>query len=382
MTAVTSRIELEFLCLGLTLMIALASCNGGQSHSQAMKQFCSGPPVPEWFNALAPPDRMAAFPRVQKEQLAWFEKNVTNAKARELVAKLPALEPYLWSREISNAAKSAIVDPCPLVASLGPIIPSKAAIVNSQHLDGVDALPIVAITKNSISVNGDKVVHLRDGAFDESDLEGGAMGIKIKPLSNYRFPEPPAEAHQVRTFEPGGPIPKAVSVFAEPTTPYGLLFQTIATLRSNKASFGRFSLLVASTQGLLGSLPVQLPGAPARYVDLEKEPVHLIVVLTETKLLLWSVSGMEGTLTEPSLVVERDSSKSDEYGFAKLSVKLSEIIERRWPENDRNPEDYELMLMPESTTPYRIIVEFMAATQKTPSGEHQFSTILAKPSFH
>lgn len=356
---------------------ALASCKSEQSMQQAMKKICAGPPVPTWFSKLAPPDRLAASSRLVEEQATWYGKNVTNANGRELLVKLALLEPYHWSREISSAAYAANVSPCPYADSHGPIIPSEAVVIDSAYLDGIDPMPIVALTKDSISIDGNEVVKLRNGTVDASEIEGGARGIKISRLSAHNIPEPPES--QVRTFEVGGPSPRAISIFAEPTTSYRLLFQTISSLRWQEASFRRFSLLVASKEGTLASLPMVFPEPAVTGIDMDKLPLGLTVSLTDKQLLLWSISGEEGTLEVPSLVIQRDPTKSDEYDFLKLSDKLAEIIERRWPDKIREPMDYDLFLMADGNTPYRIVVELMAATQKTHSGQLQFSTLFAKP---
>jgi len=323
---------------------------------------------------------MAAASRLAKEQQEWFDTKVSNAKSRKLFEKLGLLEKYRWPREISEAAKEAGLDECAFATSLGPIIPSQATLVSSQHLAGVDDQPIVAITADAISVDGKAIVQVRKGSVDPLELEGGALGIKIMRLSQYSFPNAAPQEHQVRTFQVGGESPLGINIFAEPETPYRLLFQAIASLRSATPAYRRFSLLVASKEGTLGSLPIVLPEHSAYGEGPETEPVMLIVTLTKERLLLWSVSGLEGTLEKPAFVMERDPANSDEYDFAKLSAVLAEIVERRWPNGGRTPEDFELLIMANGDAPYRTIAELVSVTQTTPSGEPYFTPLFAKPS--
>ncbi len=360
---------------------APAGCNKGQSLSQAMEKICEGAPLPDWFSKLAPPDRMAASSRLFEEQRAWFEKNVTNTKARKLMAKLASIEPYRWSWELSETARRANVRPCPFVRTLGPAVPSEVPVVSGRHLDGVDTLPLISITRDAISSNGEVIVRLKNGQIDDWDLEGGAMGIQIKRLMSFRHTPQAQDEPRVQTFsEDGGPAGLAINLHLEPNTPQRLLFGTIASLRSAEPPYHHFNLLVASKEGTLGALPIDLP-RPLSFDEEQPDAarVQLILSLTDKRLVLWSVSGLEGTLTDPVLSSDRDPANAHWFDLGKVSAKLAEIEERQWPGGEGAP--HELLVQAHAELPYRVLAELLSEIQKTASGEPRFITPLAMSTF-
>jgi hypothetical protein len=322
----------------------------------------------------------------------WYEKNIRNDKARDLLAKLTAPR-FQVPTLISNAAKEAGIDDCPYARSLGPVLPGKVTTIDASGLALVDASPMVAVSASAISLDSKVIVPLKNGSVDASDLEGGALGMRIPRLTQYIESadlSPPDGSPQVRSFDLSGELPPPLNVFAEANVSYRLLFQVIASLRRSK--YRQFSLVVASSSGALGSLPLHLPDHTPRAMAMDEspapepgdEPLQLIASITKDKIVLWSISGLEGTLMEPKLVIPRDGggTAASGYDFNKLRAALEEIAERRWAGKERPNESHDFLLQFDGDVPFQIVAAGISATQKTSGGEDLFaSTMLAKPSF-
>jgi biopolymer transport protein TolR len=150
---------------------------------------------------------------------------------------------------------------------------------------------------------------------------------------------------------------------------------------------------------LLGQINTTLPDkgpAQAATADTppdqtpDEQPLKLVVSVTKDRALLWSFSGLEGTLQAPKLVLERtgrvgeacDGSYMCETGvcdratqkcaagneeavpvfdFRRLNAELYDIAKRRYAGRKRGPLTYQAILMADDTTPYSTIIAFMGA---------------------
>jgi biopolymer transport protein ExbD len=122
----------------------------------------------------------------------------------------------------------------------------------------------------------------------------------------------------------------------------------------------------------------------------DDQPLKLVVTITRAEILLWSVSGLEGTLKDPharfprvgrlgeecdgSYMCESNSCQNarcvasgDEPGFVfnyrSLSDSLFEIANRRYAGKQRKPDTYQIILMADQGIPYGTIVSVMAAVR-------------------
>src|SRR5262249_4566344 len=68
--------------------------------------------------------------------------------------------------------------------------------------------------------------------------------------------------------------------------------------------------------------PAETPGAAT-----EEPPLQLVVAVTKSKIQMFSLSGLEGTIAAPKLVV---SAENGTYPFSKLADAALEIVKRRW----------------------------------------------------
>jgi biopolymer transport protein ExbD len=126
----------------------------------------------------------------------------------------------------------------------------------------------------------------------------------------------------------------------------------------------------------------------------DDQPLKMIVSVTRDRMVLWSISGLEGTLTQPKAVFPRtgrdgescDGAYMCESGFCAetnrcsnapvgqavilptpvfdfrgLSNALFEIANRRYTGKTRKQETYQIILQADGAIPYNTIASVMAA---------------------
>ncbi len=131
-------------------------------------------------------------------------------------------------------------------------------------------------------------------------------------------------------------------------------------------------LLATITSGLvLGNVNTALPeyaasaGAVSGEDQQEQEqPVQLVVAITKPAVLMFSLSGQEGTLQQPKLSIPAKV-VGYEYDFKPLTEAIKEIINRRWPDKDNRPlGSTEVILMTDGEIPYQAVIGAMDALRE------------------
>jgi biopolymer transport protein TolR len=133
-------------------------------------------------------------------------------------------------------------------------------------------------------------------------------------------------------------------------------------------------LLASITSGLiLGQLNTMLPdrGPPQAAMaeqdpadDPNDKPLQLVISVTRTEIVVWSVTGIEGTLQAPRAKVARlgeDDSGAPRYDYAELNRVLHEIAGRRWNGKLRKLPTFQAVLQPDGSIPYATIIAVMDA---------------------
>jgi biopolymer transport protein ExbD len=134
--------------------------------------------------------------------------------------------------------------------------------------------------------------------------------------------------------------------------------------------------------------PTPITQAPSTSPD--EQPLKLVVSITRDRLLLWSISGLEGTLAAPKQVLQRTGrdgeacdgsymcesnacdattqrcvpSRDDPapvFDYRALNSAMFEIANRRYTGKQRKPETYQAILMADGSIPYSTIVSVMSA---------------------
>lgn len=142
------------------------------------------------------------------------------------------------------------------------------------------------------------------------------------------------------------------------------------------------------------SLPDKAPAAsttqPAPNTNPDEQPLKLVVSITRDRMMLWSISGLEGTLQAPKATFPRTGrdgepcdgtymcesnyciaqkcqpSPSGEvplpvFDYRGLSKALFEIASRRYTGKQRKADTYQIILMADGSIPYNTIASAMAA---------------------
>lgn len=99
------------------------------------------------------------------------------------------------------------------------------------------------------------------------------------------------------------------------------------------------------------------------------DALGLVVTITKDELLVWSISGLEGTRKEPRARIPRADAR-------KLSALLEDIVKRRWSgTTTRAAYDLDVIVMPEPTTTMQLLAEILGAVRATPSGTSLFPSV-------
>jgi biopolymer transport protein TolR len=122
----------------------------------------------------------------------------------------------------------------------------------------------------------------------------------------------------------------------------------------------------------------------------DEQPLKLVVSITRDRMLLWSISGLEGTLKEPKQAFPRTGREGEScdgaymcetnscdsqtqkcvaskdepapvFDYRAFNNALFEIASRRYTGKPRKPETYQMILMADESTPYSTIVSVMSA---------------------
>jgi biopolymer transport protein ExbD len=143
-------------------------------------------------------------------------------------------------------------------------------------------------------------------------------------------------------------------------------------------------LLATITAGLiLGNINSALPEYAESTVGLQAQPatnteppVQLVVAVTKPEILVFSLSGQEGTLQAPKVKIPA-SKPGAEYDFNRLTESAAEIVRRRWPDKNNRPDgSTEVILMADAEIPYGAIVNTMDALRQHADGTVLFPDIL------
>lgn len=122
----------------------------------------------------------------------------------------------------------------------------------------------------------------------------------------------------------------------------------------------------------------------------DEQPLKLVVSILRDRLILWSISGLEGSLNAPKQVFQRTGRDGDPcdgpymcesnsceaatqkcapsrddpapvFDYRAVNNVLFEIANRRYTGKQRKPETYQAILMADGSIPYATIVSVMSA---------------------
>lgn len=223
--------------------------------------------------------------------------------------------------------------------------------------------PLLAITTVAITVDGREVVRLVDGAIREESDDASIPSLTRALMRS---------ARQRSTGE--GPD---ITLLVAPRTPYRIPFR--ATLSAARAGHERLQILVRSPDGSLGSVVLQLPKTitSAELGRGEADPpVQLIVSVTGRELMLWSISGLEGTLAKPRLRLPARRGQRVRFDAARLTDDLAALVDARWRTGVSPPKQREIILQADPDIPFQTIVDLIIAVRSRADGRPLFPEVL------
>ena len=113
------------------------------------------------------------------------------------------------------------------------------------------------------------------------------------------------------------------------------------------------------------TLPDHVPANATKPVNPDKSPdeqIQLVASVTQTQMIVWSISGLEGTLSSPKVAVPRvkgPAGAAPRYDYPQLNAALVDIAARRWQGRPRPCDSYEVILQADPGLPYETIVDVM-----------------------
>ncbi len=140
-----------------------------------------------------------------------------------------------------------------------------------------------------------------------------------------------------------------------------------------------FLLASVSAGMVLGQVNTTLPdSAPAAAAvkppDVAKfpndQPLPLVASITKSGIILWSVTGLEGTLAQPKARINRladgPPGSPPRFDYPQLNAALYQIASTRWRGKLRARDTYEIILMADGEMPYESVIATMDALRRKP----------------
>jgi biopolymer transport protein ExbD len=303
-----------------------------QSFAEAMKILCSAQPEPNYLTT-----------------------HLLNVEVVKMLAALGNANPADRRRILEQAVVKSGLTKCALFEPAAPSLAGKAPVVADHGLVALEPdLPTVIITPTGIVVEGKAIVSVANGDVDPAEKEGGTMGISIPRLKTFLT----AFARELAA-RAAAPVDK-LTLIVEPATPYRLLIEVMFTAK--QAGFRELSLAVIA-DGAIKAIPLVLPDKAGSH-----KGVRVVVAVTKDKLIVWSLSGQEGTLKKPKLAVAGDRT-------GEVQQALAEIVARRWPDGTRAADEHHLVLMADGTMPMQMLADLMVAVRSSNDGKELFNDL-------
>ena len=258
-------------------------------------------------------------------------------------------------------------------ASAAPKLPVEPVVIARGVEPLADQGPMVVVSASAIAVDGKLVVPVAGGDVPPEEKQGGAHGLSIPKLTQF------VKARAAVAKDGAAPV----RLLVDPAAGARLVFAVIVSTRDGGAR--AFQLVVARPDKSIGALPIELPDSAssgmAVAIDATKKkapppeaPAGMIVSATPDKLILWSMSGLEGTIDAPKLVVPAEGGRFDSE---KLTAALVEIAQRRWADAGRRPPDTRsIIVQVDGSLRFEQLARIIAAVRTRPDGSPLFPDVL------
>jgi biopolymer transport protein ExbD len=152
-----------------------------------------------------------------------------------------------------------------------------------------------------------------------------------------------------------------LTMFLDRTTPYRSLIEIAVSARE-----AGVEELYFATQTSTGAVAAPLALPTAQELEASKVPGVMVSVL-EREILIWSRSGLEGTLAKP----KRSISIDHPHALRELTATLDDIVQRWWLPRDLRT----VSLQADADVPVQTIAHVIGALRQTADGRVLFSSV-------
>ena len=280
----------------------------------------------------------------------------------------------------SGGAESGSATPSP---SAGPATTSHATddalrtlaipeLAAGSRADNIPDGPLVVIGEKSIVLEGRAMVVVEGGKVDPAALQSDGDVTRIMPIVSW------ADSWSKM---PAAGTSQAVLIAIDPRLPSGLVLQVIQSFIPSKQR--DFALVVRTPDGP-GAVPVHLPdavppSAPSAPVgNPDDAPVQLVLSLMGDRALLWSMSGLEGTLSEPRLELTPAAGGA---WLTQLRDSLTDIAKRRWDGRVRPDNQKTIVVMVDAGLASGDLANAIAAVRRDAKGAPLFPDVQLSTGF-
>jgi biopolymer transport protein ExbD len=226
---------------------------------------------------------------------------------------------------------------------------------------GLDPAPpgfVAVATTQGIALEGKPLVEIHNGDVDAAEKVGGASGLKINKLVN------------MATTLAGSRHDMAGSalLIVDQALTYRLTTEMLVSIKA--AGINHFGL-VAKSGGDLGVIPFVLPDkAPVAVAPGSRGPLQMVVAVTKDRILVWSLSGQEGTLQKPKATLAPTE-------LDKLTATLADVAKRKLA----GKRDRQIIFMADGDVPMKHVFEVVTAIRTAGDNTPLFPDILLSMGF-
>jgi biopolymer transport protein ExbD len=315
------------------LLCVVCACKGSssQSFTEAMQLVCDAPST---------------------HDASYFKTHLSNPEVIREFAAIGDSSPADRMTRMRAAVAKAGLASCKLLDQMAAVTiehaPKVAAAPGAIDLD--DRSPVVIATPTAIVIDGKAILQLTDGQPTADELQGSAHDIKLPRVTSFL-------KATLEELSRHGAVPR-LALVVDPQLTYKLFIQLVYSAK--QAGFRDFGIVVTvgtATKVIPITLPDKAPPVPGA--------LGLMLGVTSKNLLLWSISGQEGTLQAPKVTTTR----TDE-----LAKALADIA-------TRHAADKDIIVMADEPTPMQAVAEAYAVVRKTADGHDLFPTILLSAGF-
>jgi biopolymer transport protein ExbD len=281
-------------------------------------------------------DAMKAVCDATKQGPAYVKSHLLNREVVRMLGAMGDLPPAERRPRLNEAVARAGLKDCPMfdaqpvgaelhVAKVGDA-PGLVELDETTH--------VLAITAGGIAIEGKAIVAVRNGDVEPAEKEGGALGINIPRVGRF------AAALAAELTKHGKPL-AGMTLVVDPGTPFRLLVEAMFSVKA--AGFARFAIAVhagAATK----AIPIEMPDSKQAKAA---TGLRMVVSVTKDKIVVWSISGTEGTLRRPAQALALDHT-------ADLAAALAAIAAK-------HQDDHTIVIMCDRALPMQNLAEVLVA---------------------